>query len=375
MTVGRAPAIVTAIAAALVAAMTGADPALSSVPATTAPSAAVTSAESATEAAAAARRFLDQYVESDGRVVRHDQGGDTVSEGQAYAMLIAAAIGDADAFDAVRRWTAEHLTTEGGLLAFRWADGGIVDPMPAADADLIAAAALVLAGDRFGDRSMGLEAARIADAIVAVEVADVGGRPVLLAGPWGHADGVVNPSYFVLPAMSLLASSGDYRWAAIASSSRQLTAELMAEPPHLPADWAQVTSEGGVEPAPAPGGDTVVYGFEAVRSIVQLAADCDPAGRRLAAQAWPFLASEAADGGTVNASYHLDGSPASEYSHPAALVAAAAAAHAAGDGDAADGLLDAATELDEARPTYYGSVWVALARLWLDTDLLTDCAA
>nr|WP_235733865.1 glycosyl hydrolase family 8 [Mycolicibacterium austroafricanum] len=35
--------------------------------------------------------MLSRYVESDGRVVRHDEGGDVVSEGQAYGMLIAAA--------------------------------------------------------------------------------------------------------------------------------------------------------------------------------------------------------------------------------------------------------------------------------------------
>ena len=34
--------------------------------------------------------FLRRYVDGDGRVVRRDQGGDTVSEGQAYGMLIAA---------------------------------------------------------------------------------------------------------------------------------------------------------------------------------------------------------------------------------------------------------------------------------------------
>ncbi|WP_162941543.1 glycosyl hydrolase family 8 [Desertimonas flava] len=337
----------------------------------------VASAEAATEAAAAARTFLDRYVEPDGRVVRHDQGGDTVSEGQAYGMLIAAAVGDAAAFDAMRRWTFEHLMTERGLLAFRWSDGEIADRMPAADADLLVAAALVLAGDRFGDRSMAVDRARIADAIVANEVVDVGGQPVLVAGPWAHADGIVNPSYFVLPAMSLLADAGDYRWAAIAATSRRLTADLMAAPPHLPPDWATVSVDDGsagpsIQPRPAPGGDLTVYGFEAVRLIVQLAADCDPAGRELAARAWPFLAAEVADG-TVNATYHLDGTPASDYPYPAALVAAAAAAHAAGDAEAAAGLLDVATELDDARPTYYGAVWIALARLWLDTDLLTTC--
>ena len=336
------------------------------------PHGAARTAEPAAEAAAAARRFLDRYVDSDGRVVRHDQGGDTVSEGQAYAMLIAAAVGDADAFDVIRRWTFDQLMTDSGLLAFRWADGSIADPMPAADADLLAAAALVLAGDRFGDASMAVDAARLADAIVANEVADIDGEPVLLAGPWALADGIVNPSYFVLPAMSVLASSGDYRWAAVASSSRRVIAELTASRPHLPPDWAHVAAGATTEPRPAPGGDTVVYGFEAVRLIVQLAADCDPAGRDLAARVWPFLSSEDADG-TVNASYHLDGSPATDYPHPVGLTAAAAAAHAAGDGDAADRLLDEAAELDEARPTYYGSVWIALARLWLDTDLLSAC--
>ena len=35
-----------------------------------------------------AGQFLDEYVEPDGRVVRRDEGGDVVSEGQAYGMLI-----------------------------------------------------------------------------------------------------------------------------------------------------------------------------------------------------------------------------------------------------------------------------------------------
>ena len=45
----------------------------------------------------AAQRFLRRYVMPDGRVSRIDQGGDTVGEGQAYGMLMAAAIGDESA--------------------------------------------------------------------------------------------------------------------------------------------------------------------------------------------------------------------------------------------------------------------------------------
>jgi endoglucanase len=47
---------------------------------------------------AAAKRFLTRYVTADGQVVRRDQGGDTVSEGQAYAMLLTATSGDRDRF-------------------------------------------------------------------------------------------------------------------------------------------------------------------------------------------------------------------------------------------------------------------------------------
>src|SRR5947199_38809 len=56
---------------------------------------------------AAAQRFLERYVTADGRVIRRDQGGDVVSEGQAYGMLIAEVAGRPAVADAVWRWTAQ----------------------------------------------------------------------------------------------------------------------------------------------------------------------------------------------------------------------------------------------------------------------------
>jgi endoglucanase len=64
-----------------------------------------------------AERFLSRYVTADGRVVRREQGGDTVSEGQAYAMLLTAASGDRDRFRRVWRWTRAHLQRRDGLLS------------------------------------------------------------------------------------------------------------------------------------------------------------------------------------------------------------------------------------------------------------------
>src|SRR5437868_2122742 len=71
-------------------------------------------------ARAAANRFLDGYLAPDGRVVRHDQGGDTVSEGQAYAMLVAVATGDRSRFDRAWRWSERHLRRRDGLMSWHW---------------------------------------------------------------------------------------------------------------------------------------------------------------------------------------------------------------------------------------------------------------
>ena len=57
----------------------------------------------------AGQKFLDEYVETDGRVVRRDEGGDVVSEGQAYGMLIAVAVGDETRFRSIWKWTKTHL--------------------------------------------------------------------------------------------------------------------------------------------------------------------------------------------------------------------------------------------------------------------------
>src|SRR3954466_7344499 len=87
----------------------------------------------------AGQKFLDEYVEADGRVVRRDEGGDVVSEGQAYGMLIAVAVGDEARFRSIWNWSKTHLRRADGLLAWRWADGEVAGPNSAADADLDAA--------------------------------------------------------------------------------------------------------------------------------------------------------------------------------------------------------------------------------------------
>ena len=122
----------------------------------------------------AGHKFLDQYVEPDGRVVRRDEGGDVVSEGQAYGMLIAVAVGDETRFRSIWKWTKTHLRSADGLLAWRWADDKVTDVNSAADADLDAARALVLAGRRFNAPELTKDGRRLGVAILETETVAVG---------------------------------------------------------------------------------------------------------------------------------------------------------------------------------------------------------
>jgi endoglucanase len=57
------------------------------------------------------------------------------------------------------------------------------------------------------------------------------------------------------------------------------------------------------------------------------------------------------------------------------LVAAAAAAQAAGETGRRDQLLAEATGTQDAHRTYYGAAWLALGRTLLTTSALGGCAA
>src|SRR6266508_4056146 len=256
------------------------------------------------DAVAAAEDFLERYLEPSGRVARTDQGDDTVSEGQAYGMLFALALGDEQRFRDIWAWTDDHLQRDDGLLSWRWADGSVADREPAVDADLLAATALAMAADRFASPDLLAEAELINDAIMANETMTLGDAVLLSAGPWAIRDQVMNPSYLVTTAMSgLWWRLDDVRWADIAATSREALDELTGEAPHLPPDWATVGADGRHSEAGAsPTGDSPRYGWEAARVLVQLAVDCRGAGQRIAARAWPFLEGEL-DKGDVAAVY------------------------------------------------------------------------
>jgi len=312
-------------------------------------------------------QFLAAYVRPDGRVWRPDQGGDTVSEGQAYGLLLAEAAGRDDLFGRIWHWTRVHLQQPDGLFAWHAdAAGHILDPEPASDADLLTAWALL--------RYQGPGAARwhqagrqVASAILAHEVTTgPAGTLVLTAGPWaaGRPD-TLDPSYWSLPALTGLARlTGNHRWLRIARGAVTLTARLTGNGTLLPPDWAEITPGGTVYP------QTDQYGLDAQRTVVWFAASCIPQARALAARWWQRLR---VPGRSRALALRLDGRVVNPAANALPLVAAAAAASADGAAGASRRLLSLAGRQQRHDPGYYGGAWAAFGPTLLDTRLLNDC--
>lgn len=317
--------------------------------------------------------FLADWVE-DGRVVRRDQGGDTVSEGQAYGLLVAVGVGDEKSFDSILDWTDENLVNSDGLMAWQWKDGMIVDDEPASDADLDVARALVLAGTEFDRAELTAKGNELGGIILDRMTVETSLGRILLPGEWAAAvqPYAYNPSYSSPAAFQQLgASSGDVRWAELAAGSAAVTTTILDQT-DLPPDWAQVHPDGRVEAMPGPvgTGDDVRYSYDAARLAIRYAESCDVADVALAARLAPTLERES----TLRSELDLGGGALGDAVHPVAYGARAAALASSGDSaEARANLRESVAVLDES-PTYYGAAWAALAPLMLESDRLGSCA-
>jgi endo-1,4-beta-D-glucanase Y len=323
----------------------------------------------------AAAGFLAKYAQPDGRVVRLDQGRDTVSEGQAYGMLLAEVAGDDAAFRRIWGWTHDHLRQRSGLFAFHAnAAGKVVSKQAASDADLLIAWAL-LRYQGPGAATWHRDGRQVAAAILAHEVTTgPGGTPILAAGPWATGrPASLDPSYWSPQALQGIAqATGGQQWRRLAAGTVALTRRLTRDGRLLPPDWAELTAAGVLRPEPAPDGSQpqTQYGLDAQRVVVWFAASCDPHARALAARWWPLLR---ASGRAQALALRPDGTVLNPAPSVLPLVAAAAAAKAAGDGTAARRLLRQATAAQRSHPAYYGGAWQALGSALLSGGSLGAC--
>ena len=316
----------------------------------------------------AANRFLSRYATGDGRVLRRDQGGDIVSEGQAYGMLIAELAGRPGTVRTIWNWTRTHLQRSDHLLSWH-ADGSgkVLDVQAATDADTLAAYALLRYRGPDGPR-LHQQGRAIAKAVLAEEtVTTPSGGIVPVAGPWAttQSPATVDPSYWMPGVYLALARlTGDRRWSSAAATTVGLVNQGTGYGSVLPSDWGQLSGSSMQATGTADG--PTQYGPDAQRVPLWFAYGCDTAARKLAAAWWGKLRyqPDATVLGTDDSV--IDGDPS-----PLAMLASAASAQAAGDRSRAASLRRQAARQARRVPTYYGDAWVALSAGLADGRLVS----
>jgi endoglucanase len=269
-------------------------------------------------------------------------------------------------------WTRRHLRRPDGLLAFHaTATGHVLDPSSATDADALAAFAL-LRYQGSGAARMHADGRRLAMAVLTREtVSDAAGRLVPVAGSWAHGPpAVVDPSYWMPGVFDELSRlTGDARWGEVAATTVGLVARSTHDGASLPPDWG-VLAGSDLAPTPAPNGSAgVQYGLDAQRVPIWFATSCSARARMVAGSWWRTLNGS---GRSSALALTLDGSVLNGQTNPVPLLAAAAAARAAGDAAAASALTADAVAQARRTPTYYGDAWLAIASgLWAGS--LTRC--
>lgn len=219
--------------------------------------------------------FKQRFVTASGRIVDTGNAGISHSEGQAWGMLLAVIHDDRTTFERIFRWTRANLAIRGDrLLAWRFRPiGGVDDINSATDADIFHAWALLRAEERWPGEGYRALALSIAQDILRVSCRQIGGRTLLMPGAWGFDHGnhlVLNPSYYVFPALEALAAAHSHpAWPALIAEGERMMLESRHGRWSLPADWVVLRRRGGpVEPEPVRGDR---FGDDAVRLPIYLA--------------------------------------------------------------------------------------------------------
>lgn len=202
--------------------------------------------------------FKARFLHPDGRIVDTGNGGVSHTEGQGWGLLFAVAFDDPAAFQAILDWTAGTLCrSQDALHSWRYvpdAANPVSDANNATDGDLFIAMALFRAARRWSHPAYAAKARAIARDVLRLLVRRAGPRTLLLPGIQGFETEdafVVNPSYYVFPALQELAAHmRDPLWMAVQSDGLALMRDGRFGRWMLPPDWLQVSRiSGTLEPA------------------------------------------------------------------------------------------------------------------------------
>jgi endoglucanase len=174
--------------------------------------------------------YSAHFIDGQGRVIDHQAGDRTTSEGQAYALFFALVDNDRATFDRLLNWTQANLANgdlRAHLPAWLWGknDKGewkTLDPNSASDADVWIAYSLLEAGRLWKVPLYTGLGRQMMVLIAKSEVAGLPGfGPMLMPGPIGFQHGRVwtlNPSYmplFLFERLALVDPAGPWRQIAL----------------------------------------------------------------------------------------------------------------------------------------------------------------
>jgi endo-1,4-beta-D-glucanase Y len=201
--------------------------------------------------------FMDNQV----RVIDHDAGDRTTSEGQAYGMFFALVANDRSRFDGLLRWTEQNLAENdlaAHLPAWLWGRGtnnqwGVLDNNSAADADVWMAYTLLAAGKAWDEPRYTKLGSALAQRISAEEIVRVPGLGTTIApGQTGFQHGGsyrLNASYVPLQLILRLGHLlPDGPWQQVAATVPTVVSD--SAPKGFAADWIEFKSGAGSEPSP-----------------------------------------------------------------------------------------------------------------------------
>ncbi|WP_176059278.1 cellulose synthase complex periplasmic endoglucanase BcsZ [Paraburkholderia sp. BCC1876] len=235
------------------------------------------------------RRFVERFVQADGRVIDYSTPTQqTTSEGQSYGLFFALVANDRATFDRLLAWTRTNLADNQfdaqnmRLPSWQWGrkpDGsfGVLDPNSASDSDLWIAYDLLQAGRLWKDPTYTQLGQALATQIARQEMTTLPGvGPMLLPGPQGFKVGGVtrlNPSYLPLPVLRALAhEQPNGPWAKLAESAYKLI--KTTAPQGFSPDWA--AWQNGQFVVDPKNGDTGSYDAIRVYLWAGLASPADP---------------------------------------------------------------------------------------------------
>lgn len=221
--------------------------------------------------------LIEQCPQGDARVRYPETNNDTRSEGIGYGMVIAAYMGDQPTFDGL--WRYYQRTSTNGLMNWKRngcdGGGGGGDNGSAADADIDAAFALIVANRQFPGGPYAGDAAEILGAIRS-QLFDGGCQGVLLPGNQFGGCNCINPSY-IPPGYYVAYGDVEQQgfWTQARDASYNYFDAVQNPATGLVPAWSQVNGslQIGCGPQVSGGGATSEYQADAARTPWRVATD------------------------------------------------------------------------------------------------------